>query len=165
MILLLRLSLLIMMVIFNDFLRAGNIVIFIISILKAFLMCIFFVPFSHQRLEQCCDHVYKVMVEAYSLSFWCKWDVSWHTLAVSIFFLKATFYLHYKMHFLSFMLICITYTYLFFCQLEIKYYWWVSGIYVGSEPHCTQPDSKICTLYLIRFSFSIQSKFSCGLIL
>ena len=55
--------------IFNDFLRAGNIVIFIISILKAFLMCIFFVPFSHQRLEQCCDHVYKVMVEVYSLSF------------------------------------------------------------------------------------------------
>ena len=67
---------------------------------------------------------YKVMVRKYSLSFGAKWDVSRRKLALSIFYLAANFYMHYKMHFLSFMLNC-TYIYYFFShQLEIKYYYY-----------------------------------------
>ena len=56
---------------------------------------------------------YNVLAQGYSLSFDAKWDVSWCKLALSIFYLAATFYIHYEMHFLPFML-NFTYIYSFF---------------------------------------------------
>ena len=54
---LLLLSLMIMMGVLNDFLRFGNTVTLFISVLQTFLICSFFLPFSHQRLQQGSDHV------------------------------------------------------------------------------------------------------------
>ena len=119
---LLSLSLKIMMKISNDSLWIGNIVTFIISILQTF--CIFFVPFLHQRLWQCSDHVLQSYGSSIFFIFCEKWDASWRKLSLNIRYLAVAFICIIKCIFLPFILNCHTYIHFFSCQLEVKCYYY-----------------------------------------
>ena len=88
----------IMMEILNNFLPVGNVITFIISILQTFLICIFFAPFLHQRLWKCSHHALQSYGSSLFFIFWCKMGrkLTWISL------LRNCFYMHYKMHFLTF---------------------------------------------------------------
>ena len=68
---------------------------------------------------------YKVMVQAYSLSFDAKWDVSRRKLALIIFYLPATFTCIIKYIFFTFYVkLYIHILILFPCQLAITYHYY-----------------------------------------